>query len=69
VIGGPNGAGKTTLVTSRVVGRLPVVNPDDIAAQLPRIDGRLDERRAGEAAIARRAAHLLATESLRLKRR
>ena len=55
VIAGPNGAGKTTLVSGRVADRIPVVNPDEIAARLPLIDGRLDERQAGTLALRRRA--------------
>ena len=53
-IAGPNGAGKTTLVSRRVTRRVPVVNPDTIAAELPRIDGKLDERRAGVLALQQR---------------
>lgn len=34
VVAGPNGAGKTTLTRLHLTGHLPVVNPDDIAAQL-----------------------------------
>ncbi len=55
---GPNGAGKTTLVLRRLEPRIIVVNPDAIAFAIPRIDGRLDQRRAGEIAIQRRATHL-----------
>jgi predicted ABC-type ATPase len=54
VIAGPNGAGKTTLVTRRLAGRMTVVNPDEIAARLPRIAGRLDERQAGVIAVRER---------------
>jgi len=56
IVAGPNGAGKTTLVSHRLGRRIAVVNPDDIAHALPRIDGRMDERRAGEIAIERRHA-------------
>jgi predicted ABC-type ATPase len=31
VIAGPNGAGKSSIVGARIGGRLPIVNPDDIA--------------------------------------
>ncbi len=58
VVAGPNGAGKTTLVSRRLVRRIPFVNPDVIAAALPRVDGRLDERRAGELAVAERNGFL-----------
>ncbi|PAX08032.1 zeta toxin family protein [Sphingomonas lenta] len=67
VVAGPNGAGKTTLVTHRVATRIPVVNPDAIAQELPLIDGRLDERRAGTMAIELRDALLRAGESLAIE--
>ena len=54
IIAGPNGAGKTTLVSRRVARRIPVVNPDVIADELPRINGALDERRAGVLALTER---------------
>jgi predicted ABC-type ATPase len=65
VIAGPNGAGKTTL-TNHVIGdRVPVVNPDTIAARdLPRKpDGRLDEREAGRMALNQRHDHIAAGHS------
>lgn len=34
VVAGPNGAGKTTLTRRHLTGHLPVVNPDDIAAEI-----------------------------------
>lgn len=34
VVAGPNGAGKTTLTRHHLTGHLPVVNPDDIAAEI-----------------------------------
>lgn len=58
VVAGPNGAGKTTLVSRRLAGHLPVVNPDEIALELPPVRGRPDERQAGEIAIMRRQALL-----------
>ena len=67
VIAGPNGAGKTTLVTRRVAARIPVVNPDAIAQELPLIDGRLDERRAGTIALQRRDALLQVGESFAIE--
>lgn len=54
IVAGPNGAGKTTLVTHRLVSRIPVVNADEIAHELPLVRGYPDERRAGEIAIKRR---------------
>ena len=54
IIAGPNEAGKTTLVSRRVARRIPVVNPDVIADELPRINGALDERRAGVLALTER---------------
>lgn len=58
IVAGPNGAGKTTLARRWIAGRIPIINPDDIAERLPRKDGKLDERTAGELAIAQRT-HLL----------
>ena len=54
VVAGPNGAGKTTLVTRRVGREITVINPDVLAQELPRVEGRLDERTAGTLALARR---------------
>jgi predicted ABC-type ATPase len=34
IIAGPNGSGKTTLTRRHLTGRLPVINPDDIAKGL-----------------------------------
>lgn len=51
VVAGPNGAGKTTLAAERLVRRVPVVNPDSIALDLPRLAGRLDQREAGVRAL------------------
>jgi predicted ABC-type ATPase len=54
IIAGPNGAGKTTLVSRRIGQRIEVVNPDIIAREIPSIDGRPNERRAGQLAVKRR---------------
>lgn len=59
VVAGPSGAGKTTLATQRLAAQaiadeFEVINPDAIAQSLPLIDGRLDQRDAGEAAVLRR---------------
>lgn len=59
VAAGPNGAGKSTLVSQRLARRIPIVNPDVIAQELPRVGGRLDERRAGEMAVGQRNALLV----------
>lgn len=67
VVAGPNGAGKTTLVSDRIARRIPVVNPDAIALELPSIEGSPDERRAGELAIERRNALLKAGESFAIE--
>lgn len=48
-------ADKTTLVSRKLTRWIEVVNPDDIAQELLRTGGRLNERRAGEIAIARRS--------------
>ena len=64
VFAGPNGAGKSTLVDRYAVNRLPVVNPDNIARELPRaLSGGFDERAAGGRAIAERASRLAARET------
>lgn len=49
------------------MGRIPIINPDDIAQKLPRINERLDERRAGEAALKERAQRLAARESFAIE--
>lgn len=55
VIAGPNGAGKTTLASRWVANRIPIINPDEIATRLPRVNGKLDERAAGIEALKERA--------------
>lgn len=37
IVAGPNGAGKSTLVAGKNRGRIPVVNPDEVAARGPRV--------------------------------
>jgi predicted ABC-type ATPase len=56
IIAGPNGAGKSTLVGSRLKRHLPIVNPDDIARDLPDDEGRVVV--AGRAALWEREALL-----------
>lgn len=55
IVAGPNGAGKSTLVAQHLAGRMPIINPDDIAAALPRRPGgTLDELLAGREALRER---------------
>jgi predicted ABC-type ATPase len=59
VVAGPNGAGKSTLVARQLTGRMPIINPDDIAFSLPRrSDGALDEVLAGREALRQRGQML-----------
>ena len=56
---GPNGAGKSTLADRFVRERIPIVNPDNIARDLPRTaDGGLAELAAGKLALKERAERL-----------
>ena len=59
IVAGPNGAGKSTLAERYLNGRLPIVNPDNIARQ--RVGIRLIE--AGKEAIQRQRQFLAAGES------
>lgn len=65
MVAGPNGAGKTTLTRHHFADRIPVVNPDDIAAEInPSHHGEPTVLlQAGRAALARRQKHLEAGES------
>lgn len=65
VIAGPNGAGKSTLVASRLRRYLPIVNPDDIARDLPNDQGRLAI--AGRAALRERENLLNARQSFAIE--
>lgn len=47
IIAGPNGAGKSTISDRYFVGRIPVVNPDNVAFENP----GMSERAAGKLAI------------------
>lgn len=67
IVAGPNGAGKTSLTAHRVAGSIPIINPDEIAQHLPRIDGRLDERRAAVAALRERSRRLAAHETFAIE--
>ena len=64
VVAGPNGAGKSTLVACQLAGRMPIINPDDIAFALARrSDGTLDELLAGREALRERERMLDAGRS------
>jgi predicted ABC-type ATPase len=65
IIAGPNGAGKTTLTGDKPAGRVPVVNPDDIARSLdPNHNGNPTVMlKAGREAIGLRAAYLAARQT------
>ena len=67
IVAGPDGAGKATLVSRRLANHLPFVNPDEIAFDLPRVAGQLDQRRAGEIAIERRRALLASGETFAIE--
>jgi predicted ABC-type ATPase len=68
VFGGPNGAGKSTLVDHYLGDRLPVVNPDNIARDLPRKpDGSLAQGDAGRIATQERAGHLAGRRSFAIE--
>lgn len=72
IVAGPNGAGKTTLVMQRLSRRalkdaFTVINPDAIAKELPPVNGRLDERMAGELAVRRRNALIARRASLAIE--
>ena len=67
VIAGPNGSGKTTLTRRWVAGRMPIVNPDELTKGLPRIQGHLDERGGGEAAIRERRQRLAARDTFAIE--
>jgi predicted ABC-type ATPase len=63
VFAGPNGAGKSSLVVRYVRGRIPIVNPDDIALTLPQRNGEPAVLEAGRLALAQREAQLAAGHS------
>lgn len=69
IVAGPNGSGKTTLSRRYFVGRIPVVNPDEIARGLASgyaFDAR-QSLAAGREAIAQREAHVLAMRSFAIE--
>ncbi|GGY03108.1 ATPase AAA [Paludibacterium paludis] len=59
MVAGPNGAGKSTLTDRYLMGRMPVVNPDNILREQPGI-GVIQ---AGKIAIRFQRLHLAARES------
>lgn len=59
IIAGPNGAGKSTLADRYLVGRIPVVNPDNIARDTP----GLSNVAAGKHSIAERSGLIAAKQS------
>lgn len=65
IVGDPNGAGKSTIVRRFNRGRLPVVNPDDIARDIDakRINDRLLQLQAGRIALQERTRRLAAGDS------
>ena len=64
VFAGPNGAGKSTLAARQVRGRVPIVNPDEIARTLPPArDGGVDVLGAGRIALQERERRVGARES------
>ncbi len=69
VIAGPNGAGKSTLVSDRLQGRLPFVNPDDIARRISPtdFDNTQNILLAGRLAIEDRRQHLAARRSFAIE--
>lgn len=69
VIAGPNGAGKSTVVRRYLVDDVPVVNPDDIAAQIDPIrrDQPIVQAAAGRRAVRERNAHLAAGRSFAIE--
>lgn len=60
IIAGPNGSGKTTLTRRHLVGRLPVINPDEIAKTLnpERPEDWKVAFQAGRQAVALQQKHL-----------
>lgn len=60
VIAGPNGAGKSTLANQHIAGRIPVVNPDEIARLLApeNVNDFGVRRTSGVMAVDARRAHV-----------
>lgn len=61
---GPNGAGKSTIVDRHVAGRIPVINPDNIARTLPsELSDAARLIQAGRTALCERRTLLAARQS------
>ncbi|MGE4337651.1 MAG: AAA family ATPase [Pigmentiphaga sp.] len=60
IVAGPNGSGKTSLTRKHLLAKLPIVNPDEIAAQLSWPDrSPLDvAKQAGRQALAIQRKHI-----------
>lgn len=69
IIAGPNGSGKTTLTRRHIAGKLPVLNPDEIAAELDPLHPDAPEiaLRAGREILARRKGYLARTQSFAME--
>jgi predicted ABC-type ATPase len=68
VVAGPNGAGKSTLAAKHLRNRLPIVNPDVIAANFSDNDPRSPAiLEAGKIALRQRSALLAARESFAIE--
>lgn len=68
VFAGPNGAGKSTLTAKHIAGRIPNVNPDDIAQIIAPGDyGPTVMLRAGRVALDQRNERLTARETFAIE--
>lgn len=69
IVAGPNGSGKTTITRRHLTGRLPVVNPDDIARDLSPSNPEAPETalKAGREAITLRRQLIEAKESFAIE--
>lgn len=65
IIAGPNGSGKTTLARRHLAGRLPIINPDDIARALNPANPEAPDTalRAGREALTQRKQLIAARQS------
>jgi|AGTN01.1.fsa_nt_gi Uncharacterized protein conserved in bacteria len=69
IIAGPNGSGKTTLAQRHLAGRLPVLNPDEIALEIDRRRPQAPDvaLQAGREALTRQRRLLAARHSFALE--